>query len=215
MKSIISITIFILATGIYGKGQTNFKTNEMTDLRDGTTYPTVEIGNTIWIAENLKYKTENAYHPKNADIGVKLNGLYYPYEEADEVCPKEFRIPTVAEWEAYVDVLLEIKNISNDSVNSFFVKKVDATGREDYSNKIQFFKEPNPLNLNESGWIQGNKVKPMASFNAWIRKEKSPDLKYHIHVLPNAYSKHTHKHHIDTKKRKKRRFVVRCVKNKV
>jgi len=64
----ISTILSILFLGIYSLSysQKSFKQGEITDGRDGNIYQTITINNTIWLSENMKFKTENA-HILNSD----------------------------------------------------------------------------------------------------------------------------------------------------
>ena len=215
MKTRIMLILILLNPPIYSEGQTIFEKGMITDSRDGKTYQTIKIGNLIWIAENLKYQTKNSVDITKYQKKVKLEGYYYPYEESDEVCPNGFRIPKLEDWKNYINRLIKLKNAVIDSSDYFSTLVTDASGFEDKSGEFKMFEEPNPLNLKKSGWIQGKKLKLKRSLNLWLRIENSMDRKYHLHILSEGYSKHSHKHHIDDKKRRKRKFVMRCVKNKL
>jgi len=215
MKCRLILILTLLINSINLEGQINFKKGEIKDSRDGRVYQTIEIDNIIWFSENLKYQSKNSVDIENTKEGVNLDGNYYPYEESDNVCPENFRIPKVKEWKQYLNKIIELKNISKTSIKDFEIEATDASGFKDLSDKIQLFKEPNPLNLRKSGFIQGTKLKALGTLNFWIRKGESPDKKYHLHIVSEGYSKHSHKHHINDRKKRKRKFVVRCVKNKL
>jgi hypothetical protein len=70
--------------------------DSITDERDGEIYQTVRIGNQIWFAENLRYKTANSlFNPDNPSI---IYGRLYDRIEAQTICPKGWHLPTDAEW---------------------------------------------------------------------------------------------------------------------
>lgn len=91
----------------------------ITDPRDGQTYKTVQIGNQIWFAENLRYSIAL---PQVAD-SVTWNGLtsaawcYYQNDSANndvygklynwyavnekDLCPAGWHVPSKSEWEIF------------------------------------------------------------------------------------------------------------------
>lgn len=196
-------------------GQTPFVTGEITDIRDGKTYQTIKINNIIWLTENMKFKTPQSDSVLNKDFDLKYDSYYYPIEENNNVCPTGFRIPKLSEWENYVELLIELKNIPKSSLeySSYDNRKGSGSGILKSDHKLQFFNEPNPLNLKETGLIQGDRLVEDGAMNFWSRKDNSDDFKYHLHILPNDYNNHSHKHNIISKKKKKRKFAVRCVKD--
>ena len=77
------------------------------DPRDGQTYRTVRIGSQTWMAENLNYKTDSSYcwWGWSDSVAVEFGnspcikyGRIYLWNEAKDVCPTGWLLPTPEEW---------------------------------------------------------------------------------------------------------------------
>lgn len=96
MKQLATCTVFILS-GFTLSAQ---ELDVFTDPRDDRVYLTVRIGDQVWMAENLNFNTSSAkaIYPNNTSL-VDVFGRMYGWEEAREVCPDGWHLPTEKDWE--------------------------------------------------------------------------------------------------------------------
>ena len=74
--------------------------NTMTDMRDNQSYKLETVAGVRWMAENLRYKTENGSFCEDQegnDVCAKNKSVYYTYGVAQRVCPMGWRLPTADE----------------------------------------------------------------------------------------------------------------------
>jgi uncharacterized protein (TIGR02145 family) len=173
-----------------------------TDTRDNYTYSIDTIGKTIWFTENLRFITDDSFCP-NFSSGDEAcaQGNFYAYEEAQTVCPQDWRLPKLADWNAFIDLISEEVEIVRFDYNKQF--KVDIIGSTVYDLK--------GLKIKPYGRVQGNRFYPGDFIDYWTIDDQNNDPKYHMHIIPLSIQGHTHRHHIDSKPEKKRKFPVRCV----
>ncbi|MTK53109.1 FISUMP domain-containing protein [Paludibacter sp.] len=112
-----------------------YDTGTFTDYRDGHIYKWVRIGEQVWMAENLAFKTHSGcWAYDNNENNAKQYGYLYNWQTAMKVVPKGWHIPTDKEWK-----ILEINLNKN---NDFLENKAGFSGLlagclNNYSN-IQF-----------------------------------------------------------------------------
>jgi hypothetical protein len=76
---------------------------QLTDVRDGQTYRTISVGDRIWMAQDLRYKTSGSRPFTDANRpNVKIPtdaGLEYPTADIEyNICPEGWRLPTQTEF---------------------------------------------------------------------------------------------------------------------
>ena len=100
--------------------------NALTDIRDGSLYPTVQINSQCWMAANLNYGTEisplqhqrdNCVSEKyfNPASSIEHPASVYQWDELmlyddtpglQGLCPPGWHIPTETEWNTLFDVFI-------------------------------------------------------------------------------------------------------------
>lgn len=67
------------------------------DSRDGNVYRTIMMGEQKWISENMRYKGVENWCGYTDDC--KLNGRYYKFHTAKNVCPSGYHLPLRKEFD--------------------------------------------------------------------------------------------------------------------
>ena len=77
------------------------------DQRDGKLYHYVQIGDQVWMKENLRFKQEDGVYWSYNDDEARGDtiGFLYDFERACEICPPGWHLPARAEWDTLIDYL--------------------------------------------------------------------------------------------------------------
>lgn len=94
LKTILILFSFML---ILGCG-TSDNENIFVDPRDGKEYPTVQIGEQVWMAKNLAYVSDSSWSYEDDPADGDINGRLYTWEDACEVCPDGWRLASETDW---------------------------------------------------------------------------------------------------------------------
>jgi len=61
-------------------------------------YKTVKVGNQVWMAENLDYKTGKSWCFEDDEYYCKKYGRLYDWNTANKICPLGWHLPSDGEW---------------------------------------------------------------------------------------------------------------------
>ena len=76
----------------------NIKYESLKDSRDGQTYKTVQMGNRVWMAENLRFKAPESFCYDDKTANCDKYGRLYTWAAAMESCPAGWYLPTDVDW---------------------------------------------------------------------------------------------------------------------
>ena len=90
-------------------------------------YTTIEVKDKdyseTWMAENVNYKTDDSYCYNGADKNCKTYGRLYAWDDAQNVCPNGWRMPSLDEWHILFDV---VGGTSADNISGKVLKSVEG-----------------------------------------------------------------------------------------
>lgn len=160
------------------------QSNSFIDSRDGRTYQTVEIENKIWFKENLQLATKSSHCPnfnkKESDCN---QGNYYSNSELKTLCPKGWRVATLADWEDYFNFMKIKYGVDNNQIKiDTLTDNAEGAMILDASREVELLGEETPLNLHPIGWVEGKEIQNFGTITLWINNEVLRDPKYHVHI---------------------------------
>jgi uncharacterized protein (TIGR02145 family) len=107
--------------------------DEYIDPRDNNIYRTIEVNGDIWLAEDLRFNSENSHNPFYDDPAVGIYSdvrMYWP--DDNDALPDGWRIPTKEEW---VNLFNYVGGYKDSSSNAYFNAggKLKSNKPEDWS----------------------------------------------------------------------------------
>ena len=134
-KITIYLFAFVVAIALFSCKEGG-NSGTFTDSRDGHVYKTIKIGNQVWFAENLAFKSEDGCWIYNdSKSNLEQYGYLYDWETAQNVCPSGWHLPSKDEWQTLIDTL------GGEEI---------AGGK--LKNKLNSWSSPNAGATNESGF---------------------------------------------------------------
>lgn len=180
---------------------------EMKDKRNGKTYKTVQIGDQVWMAENLNYKIS-----RKVSMGGDLfyyddvynsYGSYYKWEDACKICPKGWHLPAMSEWDTLGKYVRSYGYYGTDFIDVF----KDTTWLKSGSNAFGFSARPGGYVTSAGGFTTNFMALDQRAY-FWSSTEKDSN---NIHCWAIEMVNHRNKTH--AAKHKKYRLNVRCIKD--
>lgn len=193
-------TLLVSLKALEKKSQSNIpKTLSVyLDSRDNKEYEIILIDSLWWFNEDLLFQTPGSRLPDSDQYRSRL----YPFNESRIICPKGWRLPSIAEF----DILIER------------LAGVEHTGLVDLPyNWENINKNESGIKINKTNMFQKKKLVSPNSFNMWLADDSNNEA-YHVHLYDvdesdNSDSltvfRHTHEEHNPI--RNKRFMAVRCV----
>lgn len=161
------------------------------DPRDGNTYKTVEIGNQIWLAENLRFEGVEFFAPDGDEENISEYGCLYTWDNALKAIPEGWHLPSKEDFENLVKY--------SDSKK---IKHFKAFAALDWKNKDDSL----GFRVMPSGGYYGNYHYDLGFYAIfWSTTELNTKRAYHWYFCPRYTD-------IDTSS-KDCAYSVRCIKD--
>lgn len=93
------------------------------DERDDRSYRTVQIGNQIWMAENMKLDVSDGFCYNDTKKNCEKYGVFYTAQTAVRVCPEGWKLPMKDDWNM---LAVNIGVVSSSSGNAYVYSDENA-----------------------------------------------------------------------------------------
>ena len=136
-----SLSTEMLSSSGKAPSKVKIKYGFMKDRCDGKKYKTMTIGNQTWMAQNFNFQTPYSECFGDDKRSCAKYGRRYDWEEAMEICPAGWHLPTMSEWERLISLLG-----GNEVAGKFFKK---ASGWGNSSEVFRFWSSTECYGKNE------------------------------------------------------------------
>jgi uncharacterized protein (TIGR02145 family) len=107
MREILTVVVMLFfVTSLISQDES------FTDSRDGLVYKTVILAGETWMAENLKYKTDNSWCYKELDLNCDAFGRLYTWEAALDACPEGWTLPGDGDFKSLITFYKDDKKLA-------------------------------------------------------------------------------------------------------
>lgn len=116
----------------------------LVDGRDGQTYRIIEIGNQIWMAENLNYRittncTGSTYYNLDSTMYAEDYGRLYTEDVRNQICPEGWVVPSKSDFDELISYLGGDLKVGEALIDHSKWANITASG---YSNSSGFDAQP-------------------------------------------------------------------------
>ena len=179
------------------------------DSRDNNEYGIIQVGENLWFAENLKFKSPESKCYNNKKVNCVKYGRIYPSSELEIVCPKGWRVPNIDDWK-------HLKfQFGKDSIYSL-LDTINWSNSMPHTNESRF-------SLRSTGYQMEKRlfVGEETATSLWLNQINKYDEYYHIHIFggegvrfeKSGYVTNEVFHAHPIKDLENRRFSIRCICN--
>ena len=170
MSMMLVAALALASFGLMGCEPSIQQGPKVTDT-DGNVYPSVKIGNQIWMAKNLNVNVLGSVCFNDDPAKCERYGRLYTWEAAKSACPAGWHLPSYEEFET----LLATVRTSEGGDRS---KNLRAGSWENGANKFGFSALP------AGRYISGSKEFDFVGYNAyfWSSTEYEGDAAYYLSV---------------------------------
>lgn len=96
------------------------KLDSFLDTRDSVSYPTLKIGDQVWMASNLQFETDSSWYYHGENVEFSAAGRLYTWHQAKNACPKGWHLPSQEDWKKLVGNYAAVENLENEGNQAIF-----------------------------------------------------------------------------------------------
>lgn len=183
------------------------------DTRDSSTYEVFEIGDKLWLKENLKFKTPTSWCAEHPESDACAHGNYYYPTDLINVCPDGWHVATWLDYKRALKDIAEYYQLTDslkfEKSKLPLYKNLELEG--EMITGLTLIGDSTFFDMATTGWIEGDKWQPQNETTMWIVHDISNTPQPHVHIRNGEITMHSHGHNVIDKPKKLRRFSVRCV----
>lgn len=174
------------------------ETAQIVDARDGETYGYVQIGNLLWLTENLRYQATESECYEEEEANCEKYGRLYSFESSRTACPEGWHLPSPKEWKSLR------KTMKSRKADKIIVPgEWQGEAFNGATNELGLSVLPGGRKDEKGPTFSGNEFGEQGiSSSYWL-----DDGEYHWHIRWGK--SHIHKH--GDISRQGRKFYIRCV----